>query len=88
MNRGERGAEFMRHIGDKIPLDALQPLGWHHIVQDGHGAAGGSAGQRNGMNIEGAHLRRGQVQPLAHRYTRIQDLLHDLVQGRIADDLN
>ena len=78
-NRRQRGADFMRHIGDEIPLDAFEFLGRSDIVQDGYGAARGRARQRNGMDIEGGlHSGRRQLQALTLLHTRIHHLLHDL----------
>ena len=36
---GERRAQLMRNVGDKIPADALQALEVGDVVQDGNGAA-------------------------------------------------
>ena len=51
LNGGQRGAEFVGDVGDKVATGFFDAFGFGEIAEDGNGAA---IGQRSGGDVEGA----------------------------------
>ena len=86
---GERGLEFMRNVGDKIPPRAFQAPQLADIMQNDHGAADGilrANGRRGDGKAAQTQSSHDQLGPDA--FAPFQSLLYGIEQVRLADDLD
>ncbi len=84
LDRGQRRAQFMAHVGDEVAAGFFRGLDARHVVQHGQRAAGG---QRRRIDLEDAPRRQRTGAAEAH-FAILQRAAHAGQQFGVAHGVN